>query len=90
MPVFLAHLVCFRCSKALDPPDDPREADSEVDVWGKGRPLSQTAVPRTWPQVGVGRGGRLGCSQSERLVLQTYRAAVEGATVCPRIHAQKK
>lgn len=40
--------------KALEPPDDPREADSEVDIWAKGRPLAQSAVPRSWPQVRAG------------------------------------
>ena len=42
------------CSKALEPPDDPQDAEGEEALWGRSRALSQSAVPRSWPQVLAG------------------------------------
>lgn len=49
------------CSKALEPADDPQEADGE-EVWGRGRALAQSAVPRSWPQVCGGTPGCVTCT----------------------------
>ncbi|GAB4823676.1 hypothetical protein N2152v2_010722 [Parachlorella kessleri] len=42
--------------KALEPPDDPSDADSEEDLWNRRRPLAAAgaAVPRSWGAVRAG------------------------------------
>lgn len=46
----------FPHRKALEPPDDPSDADSEEDLWNRRRPLAADAgpVPRSWGAVRAG------------------------------------